>query len=176
MYTNINDISKWLNTHRIGSYTVRPTLWGGTPDSQFAPVAWVVDVVGHVELEDYSGTSLPVQFGKVTGIFNVVDSKLTTLEGMPRGIGSWFSCRNCEFKSLSGIDKRVDYINGEVFLNIEMTHILGLLLIDGIRNFTMPDSPESRCLEIMNKHLGTRDILACQDELIDAGFIDQARL
>ena len=176
MYTNITDISKWLNAHRVGSYTVRPTLWGGTPDSQFAPVAWVVDVVGHVELEEYSGKYLPVQFGKVTGIFNAVNSRLTTLNGMPRSIGSWFSCRGCALKSLSGIDKRVDYINGEVFLDVDMTHILGLLLIDGIKSFTMPDSPESRCLEIMNKHLVTHDIIACQDELIDAGFINQARL
>jgi hypothetical protein len=54
----------------------------------------------------------------------------------------------------------------------KVTHILGLLLIEGITHITI-SGPIDR---IMNKYLGTGDILSAQDELIDAGLTDQARL
>jgi hypothetical protein len=49
-----------------------------------------------------------------------------------------------------------------------------VLLIDGITGFNIDsDGPIDK---ILNKYKGTGDILSAQDELIDAGFIEQARL
>jgi hypothetical protein len=45
-------------------------------------------------------------------------------------------------------------------------------LIPGITKFFIYSPIDS----IFNKYVGTGDILSAQDELIDAGFIDQARL
>jgi hypothetical protein len=51
---------------------------------------------------------------------------------------------------------------------------LGLLLIDGICKFDI--DTRGPIDAIFNKYVGTGDILSAQDELIDAGFIEQARL
>jgi hypothetical protein len=66
-------------------------------------------------------------------------------------------------------------INGMVICsNANVTHILGLGLIKGIVRYQIDnDGPIDA---IFNKYVGTGDILSIQDELIDAGFIDQARL
>ena len=52
--------------------------------------------------------------------------------------------------------------------------VLGLLLIDGLRGVWFDNGK----LEIiMNKHLaGDRDVFACQEELIEAGFDEYAQL
>jgi hypothetical protein len=48
------------------------------------------------------------------------------------------------------------------------------LLIEGITHINVTGSrPVS---QILNKYRGTGDILSAQDELIDAGLTDQARL
>jgi hypothetical protein len=46
-------------------------------------------------------------------------------------------------------------------------------LIDGITSFNIDDGSIDA---IFNKYRGTGDIISAQDELIDAGFIEQARL
>ena len=62
---------------------------------------------------------------------------------------------------------------GHVYIDDKTTHILGMLEIKGIIQFHF----NNKALEtIFNKYVGTGDILSAQDELIDAGFIDQARL
>ena len=52
--------------------------------------------------------------------------------------------------------------------------LLGLLLIDGLQKVFL-DNMKVRV--IINKHLkGDRDVFACQEELIEAGFEDFAQL
>jgi hypothetical protein len=46
-------------------------------------------------------------------------------------------------------------------------------LIKGITHIDIDEGPIDA---IMNKYVGTGDILSAQDELIDAGLFDQARL
>jgi hypothetical protein len=78
------------------------------------------------------------------------------------------------FMTLSGIDKMLPHINGSITCEVPVTHALGLLLIKGVTHINIDNNgPIDR---IMNKYLGTGDILSAQDELIDAGFIDHARL
>jgi hypothetical protein len=53
------------------------------------------------------------------------------------------------------------------------THLLGFLLVKEITKF---DTGNGAVDDIFNKYVGTGDILSAQDELIDAGYTDQARL
>ena len=118
--------------------------------------------------------TLPVQFGKVRGGFFYNGAPITSLKGAPYVSGG-FNCRGTKIKSLSSIDKRIKQVNGWFWCDKETTHILGTLLIDGITRFNI-DGLKGPLTQIMNKYVGTGDILSAQDELIDAGFIDQARL
>jgi hypothetical protein len=54
------------------------------------------------------------------------------------------------------------------------SHILGVLLIEGCELIIL-DYPKVH--NIINKHLkGDRDVFACQEELIEAGFDEYAKL
>jgi hypothetical protein len=202
MLTNHFKIKQWLDEQDIKNYTIRPD--------------GVVDVDGSVGLGNFTGTTLPIQFGEVTqqffanqktltslkgmphkvGLsFCCYSPKLTSLEGAPQFVGAAFDCSdtsitslkgappivngglycyNTKIKSLSGTDKIIKHIGEEIVFGNHVTHILGLLLIEGIQGFDVHG--DNVITKIMNRYVGTRDILSAQDELIDAGFIDQARL
>jgi hypothetical protein len=174
-------IKKWLDEQDIKNYTIRPN--------------GVVDVDGDVDLRSSRLTSFPVQFGNVSGYFYCSHSKLTSLNGVPQYIGGDFYCNNTEITSLAGcpqtvggrfdcfntkitsltgVDKIIKHIGGKFVCNQHVTHLLGLLLIKGIVGFDIDSGGPID--KIMNKYIGTGDILSAQDELIDAGFTDQARL
>jgi hypothetical protein len=152
-------IKKWLDKHKIKNYTIRPD--------------GVVDVNGTVDLANFERATIPIQFGRVEGDFSCVNAELASLNGMPSHIGKSFRCFNVQIKSFSGVDKIIKYVGG-AFLCDETTHLLGLLLIKGIKKFNI--GGDSYLDNIFDKYVGTGDILSAQDELIDAGFIDQARL
>ena len=176
------DIKKWLKQQEIKKYTIRPN--------------GVVDVDGHVDLIGVEGEyTIPVQFGKVTGHFccsgtNILSLKgspqivheqfvcshtnITSLAGAPQSIGGNCICLFTQMTSLSGVDKIIKQIDGKFTCDMRVTHLLGLLLIKGITGFVIDQGGPID--EIMNWYAGTGDILSAQDKLIDAGFIDQARL
>jgi hypothetical protein len=151
-------LRQWLELRHIRNYTIRP---GG-----------IVDVDGDVNLSHLEDTIFPCQFGEVNGHFICNNTPLTSLKGLPQFIDGEFQCWRTEIVSLSGVDKIMKEINGRFVCNNEVTHTLGLLLIKGITNIDINPGVDA----ILNKYLGTGDILSAQDELIDAGFIDQARL
>jgi hypothetical protein len=175
-------IIKWLYGLHIQKYTIR--------------LDGVVDVNGDVDLYGFQGKTLPIRFGNVSGFFNCSSSNLTSLigshqsvggyftcfqtkvsslEGAPQYVGGNFFCNSTKILSLHNIHKQVKHIGG--YFNCtatgNVTHLLGLLLIDGPTEF---DVERGLINDILNKYVGTGDILSAQDELIDAGFIDQARL
>lgn len=103
---------------------------------------------------------------------------LTTLEGSPQVCGAHIYLENLpKIKSLQGIHKTFRQMNGE--LHLENTpaesHVLGILMIKGCKKIDKFHHPA--VMKIINKHLeGDRDVHLCQDELIDAGFAQYARL
>jgi hypothetical protein len=68
-----------------------------------------IDVDGYVNLYNKLGDmeKLPVKFGKVSGYFNCVGNKLTTLEGCPNYVGDDFYCRNNKLTTLEYCPKYV---------------------------------------------------------------------
>ncbi len=121
-------------------------------------------------------TSLKGGPTKVGGDYFCSKNKITSLEGVASSIGGDFYCTRNRLTSLHNIHKQIKHIGGhaEFQQNPIKTHVLGLLLIDGLTEVLL----DKRYVEdIINKHLkGDRDVFACQEELIEAGFEDFAKL
>jgi hypothetical protein len=83
-------------------------------------------------------------------------------------------------KSLHGIEKIVHTVEGVVNCAPICEDMLGLLLIDGVTGFNIGGfsalTEGNSLTDIFNKFRESQDTLACQDALIDAGFLKQARL
>jgi hypothetical protein len=158
------EIEKWLDQYGIKNYTIRPD--------------GVVDVNEGIYLGGFSISILPIQFGRVVGRFDCAHSQLSSFKGFPETIDGDFFCHDTQIKSFSGVDKVIGQINGLFTCDDDATYLLGLLLIKGITTFYIDaDATDKGPIHsIFNKYVGTGDILSAQDELIDAGFIDQARL
>ena len=59
-----------------------------------------IDVVGNVNLWNKELTEFPLTFNKVTGYFDCVNNRLTSLKGCPRWIEGDFWCSNNRLTSL----------------------------------------------------------------------------
>jgi hypothetical protein len=160
------EIEKWLKSHYFQNYTIRPD--------------GVVDVNQRIYLTGVKETILPVQFGITTESFIFSSAMITSLHGLPQVVHGDFDCSSTQIRSLSGIDKIMKECTGVFMCAHQATHLLGVLLIPGITKFNNGGGQSQKgnqsVYAIMNRYIGTGDILSAQDELIDAGLIDQARL
>lgn len=113
----------------------------------------------------------------VIGYYVCDDNPLESLIGIAHTIEGDLSCNNTKLASLKDIHKLVKRIDGSATFtgNDELSsNILGLLLIDGLKSVEFDDYSLT---DIINKHLKNgRDLLECQDELIEAGFEKYAKL
>jgi hypothetical protein len=129
--------------------------------------------------ENYERSILSVfckQLDKVSKSINYEGYRLDSLEGAPSSIGGNLYCSNNNFTSLHNIHKIIKHIGGHADFryNPITSHVLGLLLIDGLL-FVMLGNEKVE--DIINKHLeGDRDVFACQEELIEAGYEEFAQL
>ena len=124
-------------------------------------------------------TSLEGAPTSVGGDFFCSGNRLTSLEHAPTSVGRGFYCYNNKLASLEGIHKQIKKINGSFFaagMKLE-SHLLGLILIDGITQIEIDNKDIE---EILNRHLRHPNkklaMLQCQQELIDAGFDEAAQL
>ena len=116
------------------------------------------------------------------------ENLINTLEDFPERIEKDCNINNNKLTNLKNIHKHIKYIGGRLDIseNPIKSHILGILKIEGLqdvsafREFHTPKelmhSPLVIAVAIINKHLKDRDILACQQELIDAGYEEFAQL
>ena len=108
--------------------------------------------------------------------FNVERNKLTSTEWAPSFIGLDLFFSKNKLTSLHNIHKHIKHIGRYAYFekNPIESHVLGLLLIDGLK-FVGLDNEKVE--NIINKHLkGERDVFACQEELIEAGYEEYAQL
>jgi hypothetical protein len=174
MLTDHNEIHKWMvkntsNEQSISGHTTPPPGFAIRPDG-------VVDAGGGIEIWCEPSVVIPVRFGSIMGNFRVRRANIKSLDWLPSHIYGFLDFSINLIASLSGIDKVVKHVNNKVFPPPDGTHLLGLLLIDGVTSIGSDYGIESLCHRILSKYCGTGDILSAQDELIDAGFIAQARL
>lgn len=121
-------------------------------------------------------TSLKGAPRKVGKDFICVNSKLTSLEGIPSYIGGYFDCSNNRLTSFKDIHKFTTEIHHRFYCedNPIKSHVLGLLLIPGIKRIVNDD----KWANILNKYIGQgrKGMLDCQNELIEDGLEEYAQL
>ena len=121
-------------------------------------------------------TSLKGGPDEVSGIFYCINNKLTSLGGAPKIVGRDFKCNQNHLTSLEGIHLKIQIIDGIAVFNDNpiKSHVLGLLLIDELQKVYLD---HKQVQEIINKYLaGSRDVMDCQNELMDAGLDEYAQL
>jgi hypothetical protein len=115
----------------------------------------------------------------VKGIFAISSDHVVTLEGVPAQVGELYIDHNDKIKSLQNIHKVVKSIgtnnDGKFFCTGTpiKSNVLGLLMI---KNLAEVKGLEAGVEAIVNKHLVDKDVHACQEELIDAGLAEFAKL
>lgn len=117
---------------------------------------------------------------------DVMSNPITSLDFAPEQVGGYVDLSGTEIHSLQGIGKKVfKEIEGYLYFQGTFipTHLLGLFLVRNLKGLNLLDKGENdkdkRGIEnIINHHLveGGRDILDCQEELIQHGFKEFAKL
>jgi hypothetical protein len=113
---------------------------------------------------------------KIGGYFSCSDNKLTSLEGCPKDINGDFFCYGNNLTSLHNIHKMINNINGGSFvasINPIKECVLGLLKIKKLKSIACDNK---QVQDIINKYLPEGDIIECQAELIEAGYEEYAKL
>jgi len=125
-------------------------------------------------------TSLKQGPSYVGGGFSCSATKITSLEGGPSYVGGNFYCGNTKITSLHNIHKEIKYIGRMLSLsNTIKSHILGVMFIKGLQRieFHLGNIEQKQVERIINKHLaGDRNIHLAQEELIEAGLVEFAKL
>lgn len=173
---------RWLQTSKLEGYS--SLGGGGGPGGARCSITSIcsvnengeVDCTGSIHLQRLSGSpTVPFKFGTVQESFRCGTTSLTDLRWLPSWIGGTLDVSATGILSFAGISKYVAHVGNTImFASVPPTHCLELLLIGGAPGFV--SSSNNPIADILNKYRGTGDILACQDELIDVGYIDQARL
>jgi hypothetical protein len=109
----------------------------------------------------------------IGGSFFCDGNKLTTLDGAPSEIGGNFECADNKL-TLEGVHKIIKKMNGFFDARTITSGGIGLLLIEGLK-FIHSDHP---AFDIIEEYLGQgkKGLLRCQDELIEAGYEEFAKL
>ncbi len=119
-------------------------------------------------------------------VFDVSNTPISSLEGAPEWIRTLVLSNNKNLTNLKDVHKHLKYCN---HITIDSpgcyieSHILGLILVDGllvINNFGINCMGFPEACYIINKYLkleqGKNSLLACQQELIEAGLEQYAQL
>ncbi len=106
-------IKQWLDEHKITGYTIRSD--------------GLVDVSGHVILNGYGESTLPVKFGKITGEFHAGATALTTMDGMPSHTTGDCMLDTSKFTSCHGLPANMECEGSfALFGNKQMTSLDGM--------------------------------------------------
>ena len=121
-------------------------------------------------------TSLKGAPSSVGGIFSCGhNSSLISLEGAPNSVGSHFSCYGCT--SLTSLKGAPNSVGDDFSCNMCPSLRKSILSVLRIKNVKRISIDNEQVQDIINKHLARdRDMLDCQEDLIDAGLQEYARL
>jgi hypothetical protein len=96
---------------------------------------------------------------------------LTSLKGSPQSVKD-FNCTSCiELTSFNELPRE---INGKLTVH-DLPKVKNYLSIFKIKKVMLIYADDYNLQEIINKYLPTRDVIGCQDELIEAGYEKYAR-
>lgn len=137
---------------------------------------------------DWSRSELIGSPRTIDGFFACNNCNVTSLEGAPIIITGDVYLLGNRLSSLEGIHKHIRRIGGILYLegNPIKSHVLGLLKIEDLLTVNLAyklhpllknSPPLVKVEEIINYHLVMgRNLLACQEELLDNGLDEYAQL
>lgn len=141
---------------------------------------------GSIDLENCPKlTSIEGLPSRITGKMSIKECpELVSLQGIPSSMKDVYLYALPKITSFSGIHKLIKKCNGMFYVNGDVTHsILGLLKIQGVEYFgtTLGWSrgerqPLDQAIAIIKMHYENKDIISCQEKMIDAGLKDYAEL
>jgi len=109
--------------------------------------------------------------------FSCERNNITSMDGAPSFIGLHCWCRDIKLTSLEGIHRVIKRIGNsfDVSGNPITSNILGVIMIEGLTKFAIDDKELTK---IMNRHVGhgKSALIHCQNELLDAGYEEFAKL
>lgn len=110
----------------------------------------------------------------IPGYFNCSFNQITSLEGCPKLIGGIGEFGFNSITNLHDIHKHIIACE-QIFFdeNPIQSHVLGFLKIKNLKKISINNIAVE---EIINKYLPLGDIIDCQDELIEAGYVEYAQL
>ena len=142
-------------------------------------------ILGDFTCYDNHLVSLKGGPSRVEGYYTCSKNYLKDLDGVASYMADAFNCEDNGLTSLHNIHNQIKFIGGSAnfIRNPIKSHVLGLLLINGLDEVAFEsfapwaNKPRQQMNEIINKHLKNgRDVFACQEELIEAGFDEYAQL
>ena len=160
---------------KITSLAGAPTSVGGSFDCSYTNITSLVGAPRAVGGNFYcSGTHITSLDGAPTSVgggFYCNDTKITSLDGAPKAVGGDFYCSHTKITSLIGAPTA---IGGNFYCShTKIQGVLRFLQIRGVNHIVYDSGPIDK---ILNKYVGTGDVISAQDELLDAGFVEQAKL
>lgn len=150
-----------------------------------------VNIDCSINLSYHVKDRLPFKFNEVNGDFKCLQAPLSTFEGFPkiiRGDCVLGSPNSSKITSLVGINNVVEFIGPIGRASKRLARFtapfskiteggLGLVLIDGKFTFESLGYDLPSAFEIIQRYLGRPDdIFHCQNELIEAGLEEYAKL
>lgn len=121
-------------------------------------------------------TSLKGAPEEVEGYFDCSNNFLNDLKYAPKKVGGYFDCSSNKITSFKDIHKTISIVEGNFYCldNPIQTHVLGLMLITGIKEIIFTDTWDL----ILNRHLrkGRAGLIDCQNELIEEGYEEFAQI
>ena len=111
---------------------------------------------------------------EIGGKFKIENcSSLPSLNYGPKSVGGSYDCYHC--LAVTNIDGLAKQINGELLIR-EIPKLKKYLKIFNTKGITRVELTNKKLQAIINKYLPKRDMLNCQDELIEAGFEEYAEI
>lgn len=110
--------------------------------------------------------------GEVWFDFTLIDND--TIGMLPNHIGGSLWLNNTKITSLRGIHERVNYIGQGIYFSSGVTHLLGILKIEGITRIGV--DTDNVISKLFEDRLEDRDIVLLQDQLIDHGYVEEGKL
>jgi len=133
-------------------------------------------VTHHLRMRDWQVTYIEKLPTMLTGDLTLTGfRRLKSLEGCPTTIGGIFDISDCW--SLESFNHCPKQINGQLTASNAgwgVKNVLQFLRIKGVTQISMADKPE--VAKILNKYVKSRDVMSAQEELIEAGLEEYAKL
>lgn len=133
---------------------------------------------------DCSGTKIKSLHGspsRVGGHFDCSDTAIVSLEGAPPHVDGYFSFHHTKITSLHDVHKHLKYVGDFLWLPHTLTsHVLGVMFIKGLQEVLFfgheANEKQEQVVAIINKHLPGGNPHDVQQELIEVGLLEFAKI